>query len=197
MTEPRIRRRRRGDYDFEIELDVRDSECDLQGVVNNAVYQNYFEHARHRYLTTNGFDFARLHEAGCDLVVLSACDTQRGVKHGDSMMALPWGFFYAGAPTVVASLWKVDDTATALLMGRFYENMLGATLMSKADALDEAKRWLRHLSRDEVDRLSGALTMAERGPIGRRPTSDAAPRQGRPFAHPFYWAAFVLIGSPD
>ena len=135
--------------------------------------------------------------AGCDLVVLSACDTQRGVKHGDSMMALPWGFFYAGAPTVVASLWKVDDTATALLMGRFYENMLGMTPMSKADALDAAKRWLRHLSRDEVDRLSGALTMAERGQIGRRPLPDAAPRQGRPFAHPFYWAAFVLIGSPE
>ena len=135
--------------------------------------------------------------AGCDLVVLSACDTQRGVKHGDSMMALPWGFFYAGAPTVVASLWKVDDTATALLMGRFYENMLGATLMSKADALDEAKRWLRHLNREEADRLTGGLAVAERGPIGRRPTSDAAPRQGRPFAHPFYWAAFVLIGSPE
>ena len=63
MTQTRIRRRRRSYYDFEIELDVRDSECDLQGVVNNAVYQNYFEHARRRYLITNGFDFARLREA--------------------------------------------------------------------------------------------------------------------------------------
>ena len=42
----------------------------------------------------------------CDLVVLSACDTQRGIAKGDSVMALPWGFFYAGAPTVVASLRK-------------------------------------------------------------------------------------------
>ena len=91
MTEPRIRRRRRGDYDFEIELDVRDSECDLQGVVNNAVYQNYFEHARHRYLTTNGFDFARLHEAGCDLVVTrSEIDYLGSLRPGDRFVVCTW-----------------------------------------------------------------------------------------------------------
>ena len=79
-----FRRRRRTDYDFEIELDVRDSECDLQGVVNNAVHQHYFEHARHRFLLANGFDFARLHEAGCDLVVASAeVDYMGALRPGD------------------------------------------------------------------------------------------------------------------
>ena len=48
---------------------MRDYECDLQGVVNNAVYLNYLEHARHRYLHSVGIDFAQLHERGCDLVV--------------------------------------------------------------------------------------------------------------------------------
>ena len=68
----RFPRRRRTDYDTEVELVVRDYECDLQGVVNNAVYQHYLEHARHRYLIEHGFDFARLHEQGCDLVLTRA-----------------------------------------------------------------------------------------------------------------------------
>ena len=55
--------------EFELEFAVRDYECDLQGVVNNAVYVNYLEHARHEYLKGVGLDFAALHEAGCDLVV--------------------------------------------------------------------------------------------------------------------------------
>ena len=55
--------------EFELEFAVRDYECDLQGVVNNAVYLNYLEHARHEYLKGVGLDFAALHEAGCDLVV--------------------------------------------------------------------------------------------------------------------------------
>jgi len=48
---------------------VRDYECDLQGVVNNAVYQNYLEHARHEYLKTIGIDFAVLTAQGINLVV--------------------------------------------------------------------------------------------------------------------------------
>jgi len=54
---------------FELELAVRDYECDLQGIVNNAVYQNYLEHARHEYLHTLGVDFAALHAAGTEPVV--------------------------------------------------------------------------------------------------------------------------------
>lgn len=58
---------------FTIDLSVRDYECDLQGIVNNAVYQNYLEHARHEYLRSRGFDFAQLHAAGHDLV-LTRCE---------------------------------------------------------------------------------------------------------------------------
>ncbi len=54
---------------YELELSVRDYECDLQGIVNNAVYLNYFEHARHQYLLNKQIDFAKLHEDGIDLVV--------------------------------------------------------------------------------------------------------------------------------
>jgi acyl-CoA thioester hydrolase len=54
---------------FSLEMSVRDYECDLQGVVNNAVYQNYLEHARHEYLHSIGIDFASLTQQGINLVV--------------------------------------------------------------------------------------------------------------------------------
>jgi len=54
---------------FSVEFIVRDYECDLQGVVNNANYQHYLEHARHEYLITKGVSFAGLHDDGIDLVV--------------------------------------------------------------------------------------------------------------------------------
>lgn len=54
---------------FRLEMAVRDYECDLQGVVNNAVYQNYLEHARHEFLKSLGIDFAALAAEGINLVV--------------------------------------------------------------------------------------------------------------------------------
>jgi acyl-CoA thioester hydrolase len=54
---------------FSIELSVRDYECDLQGVVNNANYQHYLEHARHEFLISRGVSFSQLHEEGIDLIV--------------------------------------------------------------------------------------------------------------------------------
>jgi acyl-CoA thioester hydrolase len=57
------------DYIFSHEFTVRDYECDLQGVVNNANYQHYLEHARHEFLISKGISFADLHDAGIDLIV--------------------------------------------------------------------------------------------------------------------------------
>lgn len=56
-------------YIFELRMKVRDYECDLQGIVNNANYQHYLEHTRHEFLTSTGISFARLHEKGIDPVV--------------------------------------------------------------------------------------------------------------------------------
>jgi CHAT domain-containing protein/tetratricopeptide (TPR) repeat protein len=83
-----------------------------------------------------------------DLVVLSACNTGLGKEiRGEGLVGLTRGFMYAGAPRVMASLWKVDDEATAALMKQFYRRMLGEG-MTPAAALREAqiamwrqKRW--------------------------------------------------------
>lgn len=56
--------------DFNLEFEVRDYECDLQGIVNNAVYQNYLEHARHVFLKTIGLDFAALAAQQVNLVLV-------------------------------------------------------------------------------------------------------------------------------
>jgi acyl-CoA thioester hydrolase len=57
-------------YLYRLDFKVRDYECDLQGIVNNAVYQNYLEHTRHEYLKTKGVDFAEIHREGKDTVVV-------------------------------------------------------------------------------------------------------------------------------
>ncbi len=59
-------------HHFELEMQVRDYECDIQGIVNNAVYQNYLEHCRHKFLNSVGLDFSQLHNDGIDAVVIKA-----------------------------------------------------------------------------------------------------------------------------
>jgi tetratricopeptide (TPR) repeat protein len=145
-----------------------------------------------------------------DLVTLSACDSGLGRKGGgDGLLGFAQAFLLAGSRSVCLTLWQVDDTATALLMDRFYRNLLGkredgARPLPKAEALLEAKQWLRNLTAAEaLDRL-GTLTQ---GVVrGERPAREAmrgvprpkdAAKDYRPYAHPRYWAAFILIGDPE
>jgi acyl-CoA thioester hydrolase len=60
------------DYEFSLEFLVRDYECDIQGVVNNANYQHYLEHARHEFMISRGVSFSELHDHGLDLIVTRA-----------------------------------------------------------------------------------------------------------------------------
>jgi len=69
---------------FTLDFQVRDYECDMQGVVNNAVYQNYLEHARHEYIKVLGLDFAELTHRQINLVVIRAeLDYKRSLQSGD------------------------------------------------------------------------------------------------------------------
>jgi CHAT domain-containing protein len=129
------------------------------------------------------------------LVVMSACDTARGkLQSGEGLLGIQRAFQVAGAQTTVASLWQVDDLATAMLMKRFYQN-LWSEKFSRLDALREAKLWVLQSSRaemrdtarraiqrgEDVRGLELLLDDLEKLPDGRLP--------------PYYWAAFVLSGK--
>jgi CHAT domain-containing protein len=130
-----------------------------------------------------------------DLVVLSACQSGLGrLERGEGYVGFAQAFFLAGASSLVLSQWNVDDEATALLMVRFYQNLLGKREglkpMPKAEALQEARDWLRNLSAKEVK------LAVERLPRGKGDRPVPLRKEARPFAHPYYWAAFVLVGDP-
>jgi tetratricopeptide (TPR) repeat protein len=134
-----------------------------------------------------------------DLVTLSACQTGLGkYERGEGYLGFAQGLLLAGARGLVLSEWSVDDDATALLMTRFYQNLLGKRPgldkpMPKAEALREAKDWLRNLSADEVKEQVAALP-EERGQPVKKAAPPVAPK---PYAHPYYWAGFILIGDPN
>jgi CHAT domain-containing protein len=112
------------------------------------------------------------------VVVLSACETGLGESAGgEGLLGLQRAFQIAGARTVVASLWKVDDRATRDLMERFYENMWTRE-MGKAQALREAQIWM----------------LRDRGPRGLVEVKEGEPEPPQRLP-PYYWGAFVLSGE--
>jgi CHAT domain-containing protein len=153
------------------------------------------------------------------LVTLSACETgltSIEPERADEYVGLPAGFLLAGAPAVVASLWSVDDLSTSLLMERFYRlHLQGDPALPNpeplpiAQALAEAQKWLRELSKNDAvaevrrlqemwrglrgsdwDRAVGPYWQLERARF--RIEDDPG---SHPFAHPFYWAAFQAVGD--
>jgi CHAT domain-containing protein/Tfp pilus assembly protein PilF len=114
---------------------INNEHPDLSGMVLDLVDE--------RGQPVNGF--LRLHDIynlrlPAELVVLSACQTALGPDvRGEGLIGLTRGFMYAGAARVLASLWKVDDAATATLMGRFYEGMFRQPQQSPAAALRTAQ----------------------------------------------------------
>lgn len=115
-----------------------------------------------------------------DLVTLSGCETALGTEvDGEGLNSLTRAFIYAGAQSVVASLWSVADRSTSELMTRFYKQLsLG---MSKDEALRAAQIALLRstgASRDD------AATRGVRGLAG-----------GLGYAHPYHWAAFQVVGD--
>jgi CHAT domain-containing protein len=140
------------------------------------------------------------------LVTLSACETgMTDVVRGSAAeyVGIPAGFLLAGVPCVISSLWAVPDLSTAMLMERFYQNHIQGG-MTFAAALSEAQRWVRDLEAEVVAvyaaqcyRQASKKDKNKKGLYKQmdhyRFLADQNPTW-RPFAHPYYWAAFTVNG---
>jgi CHAT domain-containing protein len=143
-----------------------------------------------------------------DLVTLSACESGKGrLTAGEGYVGFSQALFLAGARSMVLSQWKVGDVTTTLLMRRFYENLAGARAdlsspLPKAVALEEAKRWLRKLPREEEKRLvrellpPGNERRENHGIRGDEAEVQILPDSEYPYEHPYFWAGFILVGDP-
>ncbi|MCA9152054.1 MAG: CHAT domain-containing protein, partial [Planctomycetales bacterium] len=134
------------------------------------------------------------------LVTLSACETALGPSiEGEYLLGFSQAFLLAGSRSIVASMWAVRDDSTALLMHRFYQNLVtrppatGYT-PTTAEALREAKQWLRTLDIRELDEHLQQVPPELRSRVRRRLAATET-QAARPFEHPYFWAPFILIGN--
>ncbi len=130
----------------------------------------------------------------CRLVTLSACETGMidPLSLSDEYIGLPSGFLYAGSPSVVSSLWTVNDLSTAFLMIKFYDNLQQQAPI--AVALNQAQTWLRDISGWQLkkwveDRKIPLSQMLRTRWLNRIKDDE------QPFQASFYWAAFCAIGQ--
>jgi CHAT domain-containing protein/Tfp pilus assembly protein PilF len=138
---------------------------------------------------------AGLDLAGLELAVLSACESGLGEEAGgEGVFGLQRAFHVAGAQTVVASLWRVDDAATQALMQEFYRNLWQRKL-PKLVALRQAQlaMLLHYDARQGKLRGPGAAVPADPKALAR--ARQEARAAGRPPLPPLYWAGFVLSGD--
>jgi CHAT domain-containing protein/tetratricopeptide (TPR) repeat protein len=138
------------------------------------------------------------------LVAISSCQSALPEIAGlpDEVISIGTAMLAAGSACAVASLWSVDDLATALLMTRMYEEMLQHK-HRPPEALRRAQLWLRALT---VEGESAFLDVhptleaefrrraALNDPAGIRRSPDAVSSAGGPYSHPAQWAAFVAVG---
>ena len=119
---------------------------------------------------------------------------------GEGVFGLRRAFVLAGAKTLIMSLWKVADLPTTILMTRLYENLIEAR-MHRDEALRQAQHYLRQLSVGQLrDRWFNTESVKR---LAYNPANARAAIEGylahadpyHPFDHPYYWAAFILLGN--
>jgi CHAT domain-containing protein len=132
-------------------------------------------------------------ELHAEVAVLSACETARGKVHeGEGVMGMSWALFVAGTPTTVVSQWQVDSASTAKLMAAFHRGLWTAmsqrqlpltkttVLLHPRVSTRLLKSGTRQLQINKAQALRQAALMLMAQPA---------------YAHPFYWAGFVVVGD--
>jgi CHAT domain-containing protein len=117
-------------------------------------------------------------------------DTQ---ESPDEFIGLPTGFLQAGATGVVSTLWAVSDKATSLLIKHFYRKHMNEGLPPD-QALRSAQLWLRDATRQELGETYKSITRMSQNEAYRELVMDGDPGE-KPYANPYYWAAFTLTGK--
>jgi len=135
-------------------------------------------------------DDQRMDFKGVELLTLSGCQTAVGSKDTDGREIDGLGITAQrkGAKAVVATLWAVDDTSVGLLMATFYKLWVGTPGITKAEALQQAQLAVLRGTADPADTLRSA-------PASDAGASASKQRPASPYANPFYWAPFILIGN--
>jgi CHAT domain-containing protein len=134
--------------------------------------------------------------SGVDLLTLSACNTATGgAANGKEVEGFGVLAQRQGAKAVVASLWPVADRSTKLLMQEFYRARESRADMSKISALREAQLKLLHgdIGMDGKSTNRQIIHEDAKPDEAKRPLFKPDPKA--PFAHPYYWAPFILIGN--
>jgi CHAT domain-containing protein len=129
------------------------------------------------------------------LVTLSACETgMTDIQQSpDEFIGLPTGFLQAGAAGVVSTLWAVNDAATSLLIKHFYGKHLEEGLPPD-QALRSAQLWLRGATREELgDTYKSIERMSHHE--AHRELAIGGDSDDKPYANPYYWAAFTFTGE--
>jgi len=147
------------------------SDCRLLHLASHATFREdnpLFSYLELADEPLNVIDIYHL-KLNASLVTLSACETGMNQLTGGDLFGLARGCFYAGAPSLVASLWQVDDASTALLMQEFYRRLEAGEPIARA--LRAAQLALRQIEREEDGEMI------------------------RPYDHPHYWAPFFLMGA--
>jgi CHAT domain-containing protein/predicted enzyme related to lactoylglutathione lyase len=138
--------------------------------------------------------FANLELPQCNLVTLSACETglTDSTAMTDEYIGLPSGFLYAGSMSVVSTLWKVDDFATAIFMIKFYQEL--QLKISVAVALNATQNWMRAVTREDFMVWIELLKLDENSMAKVKEWLSFDKSNKPPFRKPKYWAAFINSG---